>query len=434
MTLRFIHAADLHLDSPLAGLSSHSTGEDAAEGAAFIRSASRRALEALVDRAIAEKVAFVLLAGDLWDGDAVDVGTGLFFQREMRRLREAGIAAFAILGNHDAESQITTTRGLLDDVRLLSRERAETVRPEGIPVAIHGRSFPAPAVEENLALSYPDAVPGVANVAMLHTGLDGRPGHSPYAPCTVADLKAKGYDYWALGHIHARDVVAESAAPGDGGTIAWSGVLQGRHVRETGPKGAFLVEIGDGPPRVAPIDLDVVRWLRIAVDLSGAEDPGEAETMLRAPIANAAAAAGGARLVAARVVAHGTTPLAGTLDFTREWLREKVAYAAASAGLEPLFLEKVELRTEAPAPPAPAGETTASDVVGDLLAEAARDPALAEEVARHLREVFQTAPAEVRPILAELEPALHAGAEGGDVAPVLGRAAAMARAGLLSRD
>lgn len=227
---KFIHAADIHLDSPLRGLARY-------EGApvAELRSATRQALEGLIRTAIEEEVAFVLLAGDLYDGDWRDYNTGLFFASQMSKLRKVGIKVFLISGNHDAQSQITKTIRLPDNVRQLSTRKPETVLLENVGVAIHGRGFATRAVTEDISATYPDARAGYFNIGMLHTSANGREGHEPYAPCTVQGLAAKGYDYWALGHVHKREVLSEDP------WIVFSGNIQGRHIREQGAKGCSLV-------------------------------------------------------------------------------------------------------------------------------------------------------------------------------------------------
>ena len=174
----FLHAADIHLDSPQRGLERY-------EGApvAECRGATRRALENLVDLAIAHKVAFVMIVGDLYDGDWPDYNTGLFFGKQMARLRDGGIRVFMIRGNHDAANKMTKDLRLVDNVRVLSTDEAETVLLDDIGVAIHGQSFATRAVTENLAKSYPPRRGGYFNIGLLHTCVDGREGHDPYAPC-----------------------------------------------------------------------------------------------------------------------------------------------------------------------------------------------------------------------------------------------------------
>jgi exonuclease SbcD len=258
--MKFIHAADLHIDSPLRGLDSY-------EGApvARLRGASRHALTALVDLALGEDVAFVLLAGDIYDGNWADFRTGLFFRDQMLRLARAGIRVFIVKGNHDAESQITKQLPEVEGVHVFSAAKSETVELEALGVAVHGRSFPHRAVPEDLVPLYPAPLPGRFNIGVLHTSLTGRAGHDPYAPTSVDVLCDKGYDYFALGHVHAREVVRE-AAP----RIVFPGNLQGRHVGETGPKGCELVTVEGGRIVEAVfVGLEVVRWHQMAVDATG---------------------------------------------------------------------------------------------------------------------------------------------------------------------
>lgn len=177
--MKFIHAADIHLDSPLVGLQFY-------EGAPVeeVRGATRRALENLVELAAAEKVDFVLLAGDLYDGDWKDYNTGLFLSHQMSRLREEGIRVFIISGNHDAASQITKHLRMPDNVKTLSVRHPETDRIEKLGLAIHGQGYAVRAVTDDLAGGYPLASPHHFNIGLLHTSLDGREGHESYAPTT----------------------------------------------------------------------------------------------------------------------------------------------------------------------------------------------------------------------------------------------------------
>ena len=224
--MKIIHAADLHIDSPLRGLEKY-------EGAPVdaIRIAPRQALRNLVDLAIEESAQIVLIAGDLYDGDWRDFNTGLFFVNEIARLVSAGVHVFIARGNHDAQSVITRSLKLPPNVHVFSADAAETKIVEHLGVAIHGRSFGQRAEYENLAASYPKPAPGLLNVGVLHTSLSGFSDHEPYAPCDVVQLVNAGYDYWALGHIHHRTVISESPL------IVFPGNLQGRHMRERGAKG-----------------------------------------------------------------------------------------------------------------------------------------------------------------------------------------------------
>ena len=193
----FIHAADLHLGSPLTGLALKDP-----DIARRFASAGRRAFEDLVSQAIEIGAAFLIVAGDVYDGDWSDNTIGLFFARQVARLDRAGIPVILVRGNHDAESVITKAITLPDSVRTFPTTRADTHRLEHLRVALHGRSFPNRAVEENYALSYPAPLPGWFNIGVLHTSCTGHAAHATYAPCSVADLTGRGYAYWALGHVH----------------------------------------------------------------------------------------------------------------------------------------------------------------------------------------------------------------------------------------
>ena len=257
--MKFIHAADLHIDSPLRGLDNY-------EGAPAerLRGASRQALIALIDLAIENEVKFVLLVGDIYDGDWLDFRTGLFFREQMVRLSRAGIRVFIVKGNHDAASQITKQLPDVDGVHIFSALKSETIDLADIGVAVHGRSFPNRAVPEDLTVDYPAPLADRFNIGLLHTSLDGRLGHDPYAPTSIEALCNRGYDYFALGHVHARVVVHESAP-----RIVFPGNLQGRHAKETGPKGCELVTVDRGIITAAEaVSLDVVRWHQLRLDAS----------------------------------------------------------------------------------------------------------------------------------------------------------------------
>jgi DNA repair exonuclease SbcCD nuclease subunit len=260
---QFIHAADIHLDSPLKGLANFDSAP-----VERIRSATRDAFRNLIHLALDEQVAFVLIAGDLWDCDWPDAGPGLFFISQVRRLDKAGIPVFIVKGNHDAESQLTNAiRNWPRNVSILSHKKPQTIRLEQWNVAIHGQSYPDRHATSDLSAGYPAPVPGAFNIGILHTCLDD--GDLDYAPACLDTLVAHGYQYWALGHLHDRRDLSR-----EGVHIEFPGNLQGRSMRETGPKGCTLVTVNDDhsvTTRFQP--LDVVRWqgLHIAADDSNLE-------------------------------------------------------------------------------------------------------------------------------------------------------------------
>jgi DNA repair protein SbcD/Mre11 len=329
--VKFVHAADLHIDSPLCGLERY-------EGAPVerVRGATRRALENLVELCLAEDAAFLLLAGDIFDGDWRDYGTGLFFIAQMARLRQAGIAVYLIRGNHDAASQVTKYLPLPEMVHEFGWRHAETRVLDAHGVAIHGQSFGTRAVTEDLSVAYPEPVRGLFNIGLLHTSADGRPGHEPYAPCSADGLAAKGYEYWALGHVHAREVLSRDP------WIVFPGNLQGRHAREIGPKGATVVTVRDG--RVADVAaraLDVVRWAACEVDVMDAGSADDAIQATRGTLESAAVQADG-RLVAARVTLRATADVHRALLADTERWTQRLRAVALDAGGDNLWIERVQ--------------------------------------------------------------------------------------------
>ena len=364
----FLHAADLHLDSPLRGL-------DAEAPADRIRGATRRALTNLVDLALERQVAFVLLAGDLYDGDWKDWRTGQFLAQQLAILERAQIPVIAISGNHDADQVLT--KQLRFPGQMLPSRKPDTIRLEALRVAIHGQSFATRAVTDNLALAYPPPVDDWFNIGLLHTAC-GSAVHDNYAPCTPADLAARHYDYWALGHVHERRVVAR--AP----WIVFPGNLQGRHINEPGSKGATLVQVTDGAVTgVTHHALDVLRWCRLDVDATGAADEEAVHNRVRL-VLGAAVMEAEDRFLAVRLTLSGACPahaaLVQDLDATRQRLRAAVLDVA---GPDALWFEAIRIRT------APAQDTAAlrgqAGAVGTLIAAieepAALDPALRKDIA-----------------------------------------------------
>ena len=201
-SFRFLHAADIHLDSPLKGLN----GYPGANAERYC-TATRAAFDRLTKTAIDERVDFLVIAGDLYDGDWRDFSTGLHFVSRIPRLADAGIPVFLLHGNHDAESVITQRLELPGNVHVFGADRPCTFELRVLCVALHGQGFADRAVVENLVPGYPDPVAGAFNVGVLHTALEGIGGHARYAPCSLADLIGKGYDYRALGHVHRGQIL-----------------------------------------------------------------------------------------------------------------------------------------------------------------------------------------------------------------------------------
>ncbi len=331
---KFIHTADIHLDSPLRGLSRYESAP-----AESIRNACRRAFENLVDLAIDEAVAFVLLAGDLYDGDWKDYSTGIFLSQQMGRLGQRNILVFAVAGNHDAANRMTKALDSPSNMKILSARKVETVRLDDVGVAIHGRSFGTQHVDENLAAGFGSAEKGMFNIGLLHTSLDGREGHADYAPCTIDDLRSRNYQYWALGHIHNQEVVSEDP------WIVFPGCIQGRHIRETGSKGCVLVTVEDGTvSEVEKIPLDVLRWTQCDIDLTDVEEIREILERTRKVIEKERASAGD-RPLAMRIRFQGATTISDELAAYPERLEQQIKALGAETAGDELWIERVENAT-----------------------------------------------------------------------------------------
>lgn len=408
----FVHAADLHLGSPFSGLAL----KDEMVARRFAE-ASRRAFEELVTQAVQIGAAFMVIAGDVYDGDWPDHSIGLFFNKQVARLHRAGIPVFLVKGNHDAASIVTKSISLPDSVKDFSTRKAETRRLDELKVAIHGRSFQDRAVEENLALTYPEAVPGWFNIGVLHTSCTGNPNHATYAPCSVADLTGRGYDYWALGHVHDYAELAHEPR------IVFSGNLQGRNIRECGPKGAVAVEVQDGRiTALRRLIVDQARWAHVVVDLAAAADTRAALDLVEAAIRPEAEAAGG-RLLAIRVRLHGQTGLHGHMIADRAGFVGEVL-AAAQRCHEDIWLEQVKFATTAPSRVAEP-DAGSLDPAG-LLHQLDRDPVFRAEAADLIAQILAKMPGGMAdadaPLLADELDALCAEAEAMVISRLSGRA------------
>lgn len=410
----FIHAADIHLDSPLTGLERY-------EGAPVeeIRGATRCALENLVALAIDRKVDFVLIAGDLYDGDWRDHNTGLFFVAQMTRLRQVEIPVIIIRGNHDAASQVTMKLRMPENVTVLSHKRPESIENETLRklgVAIHGQSFAKKAVTDRLACEYPDREAGMFNIGLLHTSLTGAEGHEPYAPCSLDDLRGKGYDYWALGHVHNRGIQHEDPH------IVFSGNIQGRHIRECGEKGCYMVTVEDEKIITCEFQpLDVFRWERCEVSADGAEHGDEVLDRFATALAELTRKHNGIPL-AVRVEVTGRCQAHDQLTADQVQWTNQIRSTALDVGGGRVWVEKVKFQT---GPEQELDiESLADGPVGELMQyltelseddeqlrelSAELDPLqqlLPDELKQGAEKLLLTAPDRLREVLKELGPLL----------------------------
>jgi predicted phosphodiesterase len=383
--MKFIHAADIHLDSPLHGLSAYPDAP-----VAQLRDASREALRQLIDVAIEESVAFLLISGDLYDGDWKDHNTGIFFSQQMGRLRKAEIRAFVIWGNHDAESEMSKKLTLPDNVTVFSARKPESHILSDLKVALHGQSFKDKAVLDNLAMTYPEPVAGHYNIGVLHTALEGYAAHASYAPCSRAELHAKGYDYWALGHVHEFQQWSEQS------TIVFPGNLQGRHIRETGRRGAVMVTVDNGQTQIERLFIDVLRWELVTVDATDCGSIAELSMKIGQSLEDLLSLDGHVPR-AVRVTVIGKTPAHGAFFGRAQQLRAEVLNQIGVIGNEKLWLERVHLATS----PMDTflGESDQQEALADLkqiLNAAATDPDFLALLQRDLQPFVGKVRSEVR--------------------------------------
>ena len=392
--MKFIHTADIHLDSPLSGLAAY---KDAPVG--LLRNVTRDAFTRLVDLAIEEAVDFMVIAGDLYDGSWKDYNTGHFFCREMGRLNKDNIPVYLLFGNHDADSEMTKKLMLPVNVHQFESRKTSTFLIDTLKVALHGRSYRQAATVENLAQGYPAPLAGWLNIGVLHTALEGYAAHANYAPCSVAELAAKGYDYWALGHVHEHAVIQKWP------WIVFPGNLQGRHIRESGPRGAVMVTAdASGIQTVDRLLVESLRWQVLAVDVSEANSLQEVVRLVGMGFERLLAQTPENLFLSVRVCIQGRTAAHGELFGLESQLREEIRGQAAGQGSDRLWIEKVRLETQPLADSRELDQRT--DALSDLqrfLDEAPTDSDFLQSLMDDLRPMVDKAPMELIRRLPELE-------------------------------
>ena len=261
MRIRFVHAADLHLDSPFTGLKA-SAPENVADR---LYKATFDAYENIIDLCIAEEVDALLVAGDVYDGADRSLRAQLRFIEGLKRLDTEGIRSFVCHGNHDP---LDGWQARLDYPPSCHRfgpdwEAAPVFEDAPERVVVHGISYPKREVTENLARRLGKVDPGPFSIGLVHANVNNDTGHAAYAPCSLVDLARSGVDYWALGHVHARQELSKREP-----TVVYPGNPQGRHPNETGNRGVYLVEVDDGGNvRLEFRAMDAVRWESLRIDI-----------------------------------------------------------------------------------------------------------------------------------------------------------------------
>ena len=394
---RFVHAADIHLDSPLRSLALRDPAL-----AEFIGNASRLVFTRIIDLCLEEKVQALLLAGDLYDGDQASMKTARFLGEQLRRLDAAGIEVFVIRGNHDALSRITKELVFPDNVHLFGG-RAEAIdieRDRGErTIVIHGLSFAKPQAPEGLLAKYRPPVQGATNIGLMHTSLGGSPSHDVYAPCSTSDLLDSGFRYWALGHVHKRSTIEGSCA------IVMPGIPQGRDIGESGPKSVTLASVlDDGSIALEERIVSLAQFERIGLDASGAATWHDLVARLETSLQDAATRSVSDHLVV-RLAVSGTTPLAWNIRRDADLLRTEAETRAKSIG--EVWIEKLEIDCRR----TPAGATASADPI-DALRRTMNDEVVASESFRTeatdtVKELLAQLPPECRRAIAPDEAALE---------------------------
>lgn len=365
LPLRFLHTGDLHLDSPLEGLSA----EAPTEVLPVLRNATTDAWRNVVRLAIDERVDFVLVAGDVFEIASPTLLGQARFRDGLAQLAGAGIRSFVVHGNHDPMDGRSWAPSLAFPSAV---HRFGTDGVEAVPVLrdgreiarIHGRSYPRPAVTENYAAGFRADPDAPFSIGLLHANVGNRPDHDNYAPCSIDDLRASGMDYWALGHIHQPGrVIADPPT-------FYCGIPQGRDPGELGARGCYLVEV-DASRRVTArfVATDVVRWHPIDVPIAHVPDDEALHRACREAVAAAIDTADGRSLVirlrlSGRGALHANVRRPGYVDDLRQLLNEERSAVPPFAWVESIrdgTRPDVDLGTRRDAP----------DFIGDFLRTAA---------------------------------------------------------------
>ncbi|AKB55544.1 DNA double-strand break repair protein Mre11 [Methanosarcina barkeri MS] len=273
--LSFVHAADLHLDSPFTEIS----GIDPELGERLAK-ATFQSYEAIIELCIEEKVDFLLIAGDVYDSADKSLYAQVRFIEGLRKLEIAGIQVFICHGNHDPLEGWSASLTWPENVHIMSGDRAEVVKfkkdRENAAVIV-GMSYPTRHIMKNLVKNFPKKEGNWPfTIGLLHCSVGSNPEHDPYAPCTLQDLRELNYDYWALGHIHTPSIVCKEAP-----IVIYPGNPQGRHFSENGARGCFVVDVSLGRDSSGRdistrfIETDSVRWYIREISIEGLEKEGE---------------------------------------------------------------------------------------------------------------------------------------------------------------
>jgi DNA repair exonuclease SbcCD nuclease subunit len=317
--LRFVHAADLHLDSPFRGI-----GDASASLKEQLQAATLGALGRVVDHTIESQSDFLVIAGDIYDSKDRNLRALVSFRKEMERLAERNIPVFIVHGNHDPLNgwgsgfqlppNVITFGGRTDTEPFIRRGR-EAAQVTGV-------SYVRERVTDNLASSFKPSADAPYSIAVLHANVGHQSGHADYAPATVAELTAAGFNYWALGHVHTRSVLAAEPA-----MVVYPGNTQGRNPRESGPRGCYQVDVDTfGRAHLEFVDTSVARWIHMDLSIAALTSMDQlVDTMLEKARAEKAAFEGP---MVARCTIRGNSSI--HRDLQRDEMNQELAEVLSS--------------------------------------------------------------------------------------------------------
>lgn len=380
--MKILHTADIHLDSPLKSLALR---DEALQ--ARVQAATRTALTRIVDAALEHEVAALLVSGDLYDGAERSAKTAAFLSVQMTRLQNADIPVFYIKGNHDAENPITGEVDLPSNVHIFGA-RAGKVQIGDHPVWVHGVSFSGKHAPESLLPKFAAPVPDAVNIAMLHTSLAGAAGHDPYAPCSLPELGQMGFDYWALGHVHKRQVHSERP------WVVMPGIPQGRDIGEAGPQSATLIHIEDQTLTVETVPTSVVEFDAVTVDCTSCHSDDDLRSTLRHTLVHVAGSLSSDTAIL-RVTLTGATPRHWQFRRDADAWTQTIQDIALETGT--LWVEKVSM---AITPENQAPDTSATGELAALMAQIAQENGFAATLQAEVDSMLNDLPPALRPAFA----------------------------------
>jgi DNA repair exonuclease SbcCD nuclease subunit len=323
---KFIHTADLHLDTPFKGISTISQSISTK-----LIDATFYTFDTIIQQCIENQVDFLLVTGDIYNAADRSLRAQLKFREGLKKLSNADINVYVTYGNHDPLDGWAAKLDMPENVHIFSGNTVDkvVVTRHGETIAqIYGISFHTRDIKTNLVHKFPDIQDNsLFTIGMLHCNLGTNTGHEPYAPCKLEDLLDKGYDYWALGHVHNKSIIREGNP-----MIIYPGNPQGLHSKETGRRGCFLINVDNNQPYAEFIETNYIRWFEKEVSITGMTTEQELITGISSCVENIREEAYG-RAAICRIILTGRSKLhsvitqkKGLLEDILQELRDREEY------------------------------------------------------------------------------------------------------------